>query len=298
MVIAMTEFEYYMIKDFGEQFKNVILISGNKFPFVSIDSASEQISFSKNKRLMRSEDKNQYDDNTDLSLISKLAFKFMTKKKLFLLINSHFMEKNKKRKQEQSEKIKNELSKNLLWSDIPLYTFKYIYKNTKMFKKDSILKMDLYIENSLQYIIENKNGLFNFIIESKKEELKKDNQSCEQLLKILYTFYAVNSYNDFDKNPQLILTDNQLLGTLELISEIYSFDKIKDCHRKLSIDGTNHIYDVALRATNKLGGRRNNQEKINNFFRMLEVFIEKKHLYKIIESDNNQAQEKVAKKRL
>ena len=70
----MTEFEYYMIKDFGNQFKDVILISGNKFPFVSVDSVSEQISFSKNKRLMRMEDKNQYDDNTDLSLISKLAW--------------------------------------------------------------------------------------------------------------------------------------------------------------------------------------------------------------------------------
>lgn len=294
----MTEFEYYMIKDFGNQFKNVILISGNKFPFVSVDSVSEQLSFSKNKKLMRMEDKNQYDDNTDLSLIIKLAFKFITKKKLFSLINSHFRGKNKKIKQEQSEKINNEISKNLLWSDIPLYTFKYIYENTKIFEKNSILKMDLYIKNNLQYIIENKNGLFNFIIESKKQDLKKDDQSCEQLLKILYTFYAVNSYNDFDKNPQLILRDNQLLKTLELMSEIYSFDKITACHKKLSTDGTNHIYDVALSATNKMGGRQNNQEKINNFFRMLEVFIEKKHLYKIIESDNKPIQEKVAKKRL
>lgn len=298
MVLTMTEFEYYMIKDFGNQFKNVILISGNKFPFVSVDSVSEQLSFSKNKKLMRMEDKNQYDDNTDLSLIIKLAFKFITKKKLFSLINSHFRGKNKKIKQEQSEKINNEISKNLLWSDIPFYTFKYIYENTKIFEKNSILKMDLYIKKNLQYIIENKNGLFNFIIESKKQDLKKDDQSCEQLLKILYTFYAVNSYNDFDKNPQLILRDNQLLKTLELMSEIYSFDKITACHKKLSTDGTNHIYDVALNATNKLGGRQNNQEKINNFFRMLEVFIEKKHLYKIIESDNKPIQEKVAKKRL
>lgn len=298
MVLTMTEFEYYMIKDFGNQFKNVILISGNKFPFVSVDSVSEQLSFSKNKKLMRMEDKNQYDDNTDLSLIIKLAFKFITKRKLFSLINSHFRGKNKKIKQEQSEKINNEISKNLLWSDIPLYTFKYIYENTKIFEKNSILKMDLYIKNNLQYIIENKNGLFNFIIESKKQDLKKDDQSCEQLLKILYTFYAVNSYNDFDKNPQLILRDNQLLKTLELMSEIYSFDKITACHKKLSTDGTNHIYDVALSATNKMGGRQNNQEKINNFFRMLEVFIEKKHLYKIIESDNKPIQEKVAKKRL
>lgn len=298
MVLTMTEFEYYMIKDFGNQFKNVILISGNKFPFVSVDSVSEQLSFSKNKKLMRMEDKNQYDDNTDLSLIIKLAFKFITKKKLFSLINSHFRGKNKKIKQEQSEKINNEISKNLLWSDIPLYTFKYIYENTKIFEKNSILKMDLYIKNNLQYIIENKNGLFNFIIESKKQDLKKDDQSCEQLFKILYTFYAVNSYNDFDKNPQLILRDNQLLKTLELMSEIYSFDKITACHKKLGTDGTNHIYDVALSATNKMGGRQNNQEKINNFFRMLEVFIEKKHLYKIIESDNKPIQEKVAKKRL
>lgn len=290
----MSEFEYYILKSIASEIKERMESASNKFYIVFVESDKLKDTLKKYTYLMNNEDKQLYLLDNEIVIPTTITFKFINKQKFFSLINNHFLENNKKIKKNIENQIKEDLSEKLLWSDIPLYMFSYIYSETEIFDKTKILSSR--IDRTIQELIKNGNGIFNYIIEQNKEELMSKKDSCENVLKILYTFFAQNSYDDFARNPKLIIENKQLFKTLILLREIFGLEQLKKVINKLNNDGSNHIYDITLSVVNGLSTDKNGVEKIKTFKNLLNFFVEKEQLHKAISTFF--PEKTVAKKRL